>query len=99
DADAAPMLAAAGLESRHGVPAARLSAGQRRRGALARMPVARASAWLLDEPFNSLDASGSALLAGWVAAMLRAGGVAVLSSHQPLPGELRATVIELGAAA
>ncbi|HEX7046495.1 MAG TPA: heme ABC exporter ATP-binding protein CcmA [Gammaproteobacteria bacterium] len=98
-ADVNPMLEAAGLENRFGVAAARLSAGQRRRGALARMPVSNARAWLLDEPFNSLDANGIALIACWIAALLSAGGIAVLSTHQPLPEPLRASVIELGDAA
>lgn len=99
DADAAPMLEAAGLAGRAHIPAARLSAGQRRRGALARLPVSNASAWLLDEPFNSLDAEGTVLAAGWITALLQGGGIAVLSSHLPLPEPLRARVIELGSAA
>ncbi|HEX7029166.1 MAG TPA: heme ABC exporter ATP-binding protein CcmA [Gammaproteobacteria bacterium] len=98
-ADPAPMLAAAGLAGRSGVPAARLSAGQRRRGALARLPLAKARAWLLDEPFNSLDTSGTDLVAGWIETLLKAGGVVVLSSHLPLPEPLQAQVIELGDAA
>ena len=96
--DASPQLEAAGLASRAGVPSMRLSAGQRRRGALARFPAAAARAWLLDEPFNSLDADGVALAAGWISALLAAGGVVVLSTHQPLPEPLRAKVIELGGA-
>lgn len=94
--DLEPALAAAGLADRRGVSAQRLSAGQRRRGAFARLPGTGAAVWLLDEPFNSLDASGIALIAGWIAALLAGGGLAVLSTHQPLPEPLRAQAIELG---
>lgn len=99
EADLDPVLAAAGLSERQGVSAQRLSAGQRRRGAFARLPGSGAAAWLLDEPFNSLDATGTALIAGWIAALLAAGGLAVLSTHQPLPEPLEARVIELGGGA
>ncbi len=62
----------------------RLSQGQRRRSALARLAVApgRAALWVLDEPFNALDVGAVAWLAGLVQAHLLAGGLAVLTSHQ-----------------
>lgn len=91
-------LGEAGLASRFGIPAQQLSAGQRRRAALARLRCVSADAWLLDEPFTSLDVEGIALAAEWVAAQVAQGGVVVLSTHQPLPDALRAQVIELGAA-
>ncbi len=94
--DVAPRLAEAGVGDRAGVPAQRLSAGQRRRGAFARLPAAHADAWLLDEPFNSLDTSGVALVAGWISDLLEGGGMAILSTHQPLPEPLLARAIELG---
>lgn len=92
-------LAAAGLGNRRGVPVQRLSAGQRRRTALARLQLSAAPVWLLDEPFTALDVEGIALLTDWIAAHLAAGGLVVLTTHQPLPERLRCTVIELGAVA
>ena len=66
------------------VPAATLSAGQRRRIGLARLLLAPSSAWILDEPFTSLDHAGIELVAGLVAEHVAGGGVVVATSHQPL---------------
>lgn len=91
-----PVLAEAGLSGRRGIPAQQLSAGQRRRAALSRLRIGTSDAWLLDEPFTSLDVEGIALVAEWIAAHVRNGGLVVLSTHQPLPPMLQATVIDLG---
>lgn len=90
-------LTEAGLSHRFGVPAQQLSAGQRRRAALARLRTATADAWLLDEPFNSLDVDGVAMAARWIAEQAKHGCV-ILSTHQPLPTGIDARVIELGGA-
>jgi heme exporter protein A len=84
--DAAGALAAAGLQGRERLPARVLSAGQRRRVLLARLalPVSRAL-WVLDEPFNALDAAAGDWLAGLVTAQLARGGTVVLTSHQAVP--------------
>ena len=66
------------------VPAGYLSAGQRRRLALARLLVARRPVWLLDEPTVSLDAASVALFAGLVAEHLAGGGLAMAATHVPL---------------
>ena len=66
------------------VPAHTLSAGQRRRIGLARLLLAPARAWILDEPFTSLDRAGITLVAGLIAAHVQGGGVVVATSHQPL---------------
>jgi heme exporter protein A len=58
-----------------------LSAGQRRRLALAVLKVAGASLWLLDEPLTNLDADGRGLVARWLDAHLAAGGSAVVATH------------------
>lgn len=58
-----------------------LSAGQRRRGALARLLVLDRSIWLLDEPTAALDAEGQAQLARVLESHLDGGGVAVLVTH------------------
>jgi heme exporter protein A len=62
----------------------RLSAGQRRRLALARLLIAPASLWLLDEPTAALDADGIALFVDLVAECRAQGGMVVFSSHDAL---------------
>ena len=62
-----------------------LSAGQRRRTALARLLLNRARLWFLDEPLTALDAAGRRTLGGLAAAHLAAGGAVVMATHQP-PG-------------
>ena len=61
-----------------------LSAGQRRRLALARLIAAPAPIWLLDEPTAALDADGEARLVAAIAAHRAAGGRVVVATHQPL---------------
>jgi heme exporter protein A len=62
-----------------------LSNGQRRRVALARLLLARRPWWLLDEPLNALDQAGAELFVQLLSGHLRAGGGAIIASHQPLP--------------
>lgn len=62
-----------------------LSQGQRRRVALARLLLApRKPLWLLDEPYDALDAEGCKLLDDVLAAHARTGGTVLLTSHLPL---------------
>ena len=65
-----------------------LSQGQKRRVALSRLMLNRASLWVLDEPFVALDQNSITLLAGVIAVHLQGGGMAVLTSHQQvdIPG-------------
>lgn len=78
-----------------GPPVKRLSQGQRRRSALARLALSETRLlWLLDEPFSALDAEGIALLSELSAAHLARGGAVVFSTHQD-PGIAAARVIEL----
>lgn len=63
--------------------ARRLSAGQRRRAALACVRLKPARLWLLDEPLTSLDASGVAAVGRALERHTGAGGLAVVSTHQP----------------
>jgi heme exporter protein A len=59
-----------------------LSAGQRRRTALAALKVRDARLWILDEPMTNLDQAGRALVAQWIADHLAGGGLAVVATHQ-----------------
>ncbi|MFI4999409.1 MAG: heme ABC exporter ATP-binding protein CcmA [Reyranellales bacterium] len=61
-----------------------LSAGQRRRTALARVVSSGAPLWLLDEPLNALDAPAQAALRAALAAHLAAGGLAIAATHTAL---------------
>jgi heme exporter protein A len=66
------------------LPARVLSAGQRRRVAMARVLAMRASLWLLDEPFTNLDAAGSDLMSGLLLGHVAEGGSALVVAHQDL---------------
>jgi heme ABC exporter ATP-binding subunit CcmA len=65
-----------------GVPAAKLSAGQRRRVALAAVVVRRPRLWLLDEPHAGLDADGRDLLDDLVRDAVSGGATVLLASHE-----------------
>ncbi|MFP5306198.1 MAG: heme ABC exporter ATP-binding protein CcmA [Gammaproteobacteria bacterium] len=67
-----------------------LSAGQKRRSALARLLLASRPIWLLDEPLDGLDRDGIAVFADIMRAHLRGGGIVVMTSHQALPPDLPA---------
>jgi heme exporter protein A len=77
-------LAALGLAHVIDFPARLLSAGQRRRVALARLMVAKRPLWLLDEPTTALDAGAQAALAAIMQAHLKSGGILVAAVHAPL---------------
>ena len=59
----------------------RLSAGQKRRVALAGLRVSGASVWLLDEPLTNLDVDGRGLVIRWIDEHLAGGGIAVVATH------------------
>ena len=77
-------LSTVGLAEQADLPLRRLSAGQRRRVALARLMLMDASLWILDEPASNLDAAGQALLRTLLQGHLHAGGAAVVATHQEL---------------
>lgn len=79
-------LTRVGLKDAMDRPCGRLSMGQKRRAGLARLLAAKAGLWLLDEPLSSLDAAGTELVSSVLDRHLKEGGVAVLATHQPLPG-------------
>ena len=66
------------------VPMRLLSAGQRRRAALARVVASGAALWLLDEPGNALDAVALDRMATLVARHRAGGGIVIAATHQPL---------------
>lgn len=82
DLDAA--LAAFDLEPLADIPAGYLSAGQKRRAALARLLVANRPLWLLDEPTVSLDTSSVARLARVIDSHTAKGGLVLAATHLPL---------------
>lgn len=72
-----------GLAAHIDAPLRALSQGQKRRVALARLALGGSKAlWVLDEPFNALDAAAVQLVRAHLAAQLTRGGVVVLTSHQ-----------------
>ncbi|MBW8270881.1 heme ABC exporter ATP-binding protein CcmA [Caldovatus aquaticus] len=87
----APALEAMGLAPLAGLPARMLSAGQRRRLALARLALGAppgaggAALWLLDEPTTGLDAASVARLARLLERHRAQGGLVVAATHLPLP--------------
>ena len=76
-------------------PVRTLSAGQRRRVALARITLSQAPVWLLDEPLNALDAPAQAAFRTILQKHLAAGGLAVAATHADL-GMPAARTLELG---
>jgi len=82
--DASASLKAVGLEHTTHLPAAYLSAGQRRRLSLARLLSVRRPIWLMDEPNAALDAAGQNLLAALMREHLGGGGLIVAATHGPL---------------
>jgi len=72
------------LASLADTPVGRLSAGQRRRLAIARVAASAAPVWLLDEPAVSLDGAALERLAAVLAAHRDAGGSAVVATHRTL---------------
>lgn len=77
-------LAAAGLAGYEDAPCHTLSAGQKRRVALARLHLPGAPLWVLDEPFTALDAQAIAALEAHLAAHCERGGAVVLTTHHAL---------------
>lgn len=80
----AAALDMVGLPHVADVPVGYLSAGQRRRVALARLLVSRRPFWLLDEPMAALDFAAQAVVAGLMQAHLDAGGAVLAATHGPL---------------
>lgn len=87
EADVDLILNEVGLNRPADVPCRLLSAGQKRRTALARLLLEQRSLWLLDEPFNALDTDGQALLAEMIEAHRAGGGAVIAALHGAAPIE------------
>ncbi len=74
-----------GLAAVADLPAAYLSAGQKRRAALARLAAVFRPIWLLDEPLTALDPPSQAVILEIMAAHLAAGGIIIVATHTALP--------------
>ena len=91
-----PALSAVGLEAVADLPAAYLSAGQRRRLSIARLATVPRPIWLLDEPTSALDREAQEMLAGLMRQQLAGGGLILAAAHGPI-GLDRAKELRLGA--
>lgn len=78
------------------LPVAVLSAGQRRRVALARLLVAARPIWLLDEPTAALDSASQEIVAGLLAEHVAAGGIVVAATHLALGIQARELAFDVG---
>jgi len=79
--DALIQLELTGMDD---IPLNRMSAGQKRRIALARLLVTKSKVWLLDEPFTSLDASGKSVIERLIVEHCDRGGITIFATHQPM---------------
>jgi heme exporter protein A len=89
-----PMLDWAGLSRAADFPVQYLSAGQKKRLALARLKLSNRSVWLLDEPFAALDAAGKKLVEQMLAEHCATGGIAIIATHEAI--SLEASRMTLG---
>jgi heme exporter protein A len=80
----AESLATVELDHAARLPAAYLSAGQRRRLSIARLLAVQRPVWLLDEPTNALDTAGQKLFASLMSEHLARGGLIIAATHTPL---------------
>jgi heme exporter protein A len=94
-ASAATACARLGLKRLKGLEIRKLSAGQRRRVALARLIASPRPLWLLDEPLAPLDHQQRRAFGEIMQAHLNGGGMILAAVHDPLP--CKARVVEIGA--
>lgn len=90
--DVGPALDRVGLGDLADLPAGVLSAGQRRRAAIARLLLDHRPIWLLDEPTSTLDSAAERTLGTLIQDHLADGGLVVVATHRPLPVAASATL-------
>ena len=78
------------------LPARVLSAGQRRRVAMARVLAMSATLWLLDEPFTNLDSAGTDLMSSLLQSHVERGGAALVVAHHDLSIDVDMRRLDLG---
>jgi heme exporter protein A len=78
------ILEQVGLSRQQNLPARSLSAGQRRRVALARLLASKARLWILDEVLTSLDDAAIRISRRFIGEHLSNGGLAIIATHQEL---------------
>lgn len=94
--DLLSTLDALGIRACADLPVRALSAGQKRRLALARVQMSQARLWVLDEPTTNLDAAGASLVEALVRDHLSRGGAAIAAAHHfLLQGEASTRKLEL----
>jgi heme exporter protein A len=89
------VLARTGVAGCADLPARVLSAGQRRRVAMARVLAMSAQVWLLDEPYTNLDAAGSELISELLQTHVAGGGLALVVAHHELDVDCTVRRMEL----
>jgi len=85
-----------GVEGCADLPSRVLSAGQRRRVAMARVVSFRAPLWLLDEPYTNLDTAGAALMTSLLEDHVRSGGMVLVVAHHDLQLAVPSRQLSLG---
>lgn len=93
--DIEDVLNRLGLNRLKRLPMRSLSAGQRRRVALARMLLSEAQLWIMDEPVTNLDSEGRALVMELVGEHLAANGMVIMAAHQDVDVDATVQTIEL----
>ena len=84
DIDAGDVLEQIGLPEMADLVLNRMSAGQKRRIALARLIITNSKLWLLDEPFTSLDEAGKSIIEKLIVKHCNAGGMVIFATHQAM---------------
>lgn len=90
------VLERVGLDASANLLCRHLSAGQLRRVAIARLHLARALLWILDEPCSAIDSQGVSDIEALLGTHLDTGGMVIFTSHQAIKiGQYPITTIEL----
>ncbi len=84
EGDIDEAVEAVGLSRLVDLPGQYLSAGQKKRVALARLKLCGRPLWLMDEPLASLDVEGKKIAADLIATHCAGGGIAIVATHEPL---------------